>query len=177
MSTLVHSIRRRALVVGLVVASLAGVSGSASAAAQLSNGHVPAKIIGVVDGSLYGYANAYTPEPTRVTGVVDGSLYGYANSYTPTPKFHAAAQLSKRPLSAKIVDGSLYGYANSYTPRSTKITGIVDGSLYGYANSYTPTRSTSAKIPQRPKVVVERTGVRCDVAIGTAYADDLWRCE
>ena len=175
MSTLVHSIRRRALVVGLVVASLAGASGSASAAAQLSNGPVPAKIIGIVDGSLYGYANAYTPEPTKITGVVDGSLYGYANSYTPTPKFHAAAQLSKRPLSAKIVDGSLYGYANSYTPRSTKITGIVDGSLYGYANSYTPTRVR--KIPQRPKVVVERTGVRCDVAIATAYADDLWRCE
>ena len=70
MSTLVHSIRRRALVVGLVVASLAGASGSAyaaSAAAQLSNGPVPAKIAGVIDGSLYGftYANSYTPHRRR----------------------------------------------------------------------------------------------------------------
>ena len=105
MSTLVHSIRRRALVVGLVVASLAGASGSAyaaSAAAQLSNG----------------------PVPTKIPGVVDGSLYGYANSYTPTPKF------PKVP-----------------------------------------------KIPQRPKVVVEPTVVRCDIPVGTAHADDLWRCE
>jgi hypothetical protein len=104
MSTLVHSIRRRALVVGLVVASLAasGSAYAASAAPQLSN----------------------RPLPIKITGVVDGSLYGYANSYTPTPKFR------KVP-----------------------------------------------KIPQRPKVVVERTVVRCDVPVGTAHADDLWRCE
>jgi hypothetical protein len=153
MSTLVHSIRRRALVVGLVVASLAGASGSAyaaSAAAQLSDGPLPTKITGVVDGSLYGYANSYTPAPKfhAVRGVVDGSLYGYANSYTPTPKFHAVRG---------VVDGSLYGYANSYTP--------------------TPTFHKVPKIPQRPKVVVERTVVRCDVPVGTAHAGDLWRCE
>jgi hypothetical protein len=102
MSTLVHSIRRRALVVGLVVASLAGASGSAyaaSAAPQLSN----------------------RPLPIKITGVVDGSLYGYANSYTPTPTFR------KVP-----------------------------------------------KIPQRQKVVVEWTVVRCDVPVGTAHAG---RCE
>ena len=148
MSTLVHSIRRRALVVGLVVASLAGASGSAnaaSAAAQLSNRPLPTKITRVVDGSLYGYANSYTPRSTKVTGVVDGSLYGYANSYT---------------------------------PRSTKVTGVVDWSLYGYANSYTPTPTVHKvpKIPQRPKVVVERTVFRCDVLVGTAHTDDLWRC-
>jgi hypothetical protein len=162
MSTLVHSIRRRALVVGLVVASLAasGSAYAASAAPQLSN----------------------RPLPIKITGVVDGSLYGYANSYTPTPKFHAAAQLSNRPVPTtitRVVDGSLYGYANSYTPLPTKITGLVDGSLYGYANSYTPTPKFRKvpKIPQRPKVVVERTVVRCDVPVGTAHADDLWRCE
>ena len=149
MSTLVHSIRRRALVVGLVVASLAGASGSAnaaSAAAQLSNRTLPTTITRVVDGSLYGFANSYTPRSTKVTGVVDGSLYGFANSYT---------------------------------PRSTKVTSVVDGSLYGFANSYTP-RPTSHKVrslPQRPKVVVERTVVRCDVSVGTAHADDMWRCE
>ena len=117
MSTLVHSIRRRALVVGLVVASLAGASGAAyaSAAAQLSDG------------------------PAKATRIVDGSLYGFANSYTPTRKSHA-------------------------------VKGVVDGSLYGFANSYTPT-------PKSHAVVGERTVVRCDVPVGTAHADDLWRCE
>ena len=161
MSTLVHSIRRRALVVGLVVASLAGASGSAyaaSAAAQLSNGPVPAKTAGVVDGSLYGYANSYTPLPAKIAGAVDGSLYGYANSYTPRPKLNTAAQLSNGPV-------------------PTKITSVVDGSLYGYANSYTPTSKFRKCIPQRQKVVVERTVVRCDVPVGTAHADDPWRCE
>ena len=163
MSTLVHSIRRRALVVGLVVASLAGASGSAyaaSAAAQLSNGPVPTKIAGVVDGSLYGYANSYAPLPTKIAGVVDGSLYGYANSYTSRPKLNTAAQLSNGPV-------------------PTKITSVVDGSLYGYADSYTPTPTFRKvpKVPQRQKVVVERTVVRCDVPVGTAHADDPWRCE
>ena len=133
MSTLVHSIRRRALVVGLVVASLAGASGSASAAP-------------VVDGSLYGYANSYAPMPTKLPGVVDGSLYGYANSYAPLP---------------------------------TKLPGFVDGSLYGYANSYTPTPKFHKvpKVPQRPKVAVERTVGRCDVPVGTAHAGELRPCE
>jgi hypothetical protein len=36
---------------------------------------------------------------------------------------------------------------------------------------------TVAKVPKRPKVVVERTVVRCDVPVGAAHADDLWRCE
>ena len=147
MSTLVHSIRRRALVVGLVVASLAGASGSASAAsaaAQLGNRSLPIKITSVVDGSLYGYANSYMPRSSKISGVVDGSLYGYANSYM---------------------------------PRSTKISGVVDGSLYGYANSYTPASRKVPKLPQRPKVVVEQTVVRCDVPVGTAHADDLSRCE
>ena len=47
MSTLVHSIRRRTLVVGLVVASFAGASGSAFAASA---------------PSPYGYAMQYTPK-------------------------------------------------------------------------------------------------------------------
>ena len=104
MSTLVHSIRRRTLVVGLVVASFAGASGSAFAAS--------------------------VPSP-----------YGYAMQYTPK-------------ASAQKIPESLYGYAMQYTPKAS-----------------------AQKIAQRPKVVVERTGVRCDVSIGTAHADDLERCE
>lgn len=103
MSTLVHSICRRTLVVGLVVASFAGASGSAFAA--------------------FG-----PPSP-----------YGYAMQYTPK-------------ASAKKIPESLYGYAMQYTPKA-KV----------------------KKIAQRPKVVIERTGVRCDVSI--AHADDPWRCE
>ena len=102
MSTLVHSIRRRTLVVGLVVASFAGASGSA-------------------------YAASAPPSP-----------YGYAMQYTPK-------------ASAQKIPESLYGYAMQYTPKA-----------------HVP------KIAQRPEVVVERTGVRCDVSI--AHADDL-RCE
>ena len=140
MSTLVHSICRRTLVVGLVVASFAGASGSAyaaSAAAQLSDG----------------------PQPTKTTGVVDGSLYGYANSYTPKPKLHAV---------------SPYGYAMQYTPKAP--VQKAGQSLYGYAMQYTP-KAPVKKVPQRPKVVVERTDVLCDVLVGTAHAGDLRRCE
>jgi hypothetical protein len=84
MTSLVHPIRRRTLVVGLVVASFAGVTGSAYAAPQV-------------------------------------------------------VQLGDGPPSAKI--------------------------------------STVKRIPKRPKVVVQRTDVRCDVSVGTAHPSDLWRCE
>lgn len=103
MSTLVQSIRRRTLVVGLVVASFAVASGSAFAASA---------------ASPYGYAMHYTPK----------------------------AQVKKVPE-------SLYGYAMHYTPKA------------------------QVKIAQRPKVVVVRTGVRCDVSISTAHAGELARCE
>ena len=122
MSTLVHSIRRRTLVVGLVVASFAGASGSAFAA--------------------FG-----PPSP-----------YGYAMQYTPK-------------ASAQKVPQSLYGYAMQYTPKASAQK--IPESLYGYAMQYTPKASVK-KVAQRPEVVVERTGVRCDVSI--AHADDL-RCE
>jgi hypothetical protein len=39
------------------------------------------------------------------------------------------------------------------------------------------TKIRTAKIPKRPKVVVERTIVRCDVSVDTAHPGDLWRCE
>ena len=104
MSTLVHSICRRTLVVGLVVASFAGASGSAFAASA-------------------------------------ASPYGYAMQYTPKAPVQKAGQ-------------SLYGYAMQYTPKA-------------------PVQ----KVPQRPKVVVERTDVLCDVLVGTAHAGDLRRCE
>ena len=104
MSTLVHSICRRTLVVGLVVASFAGASGSAFAASA--------------------------PSP-----------YGYAMQYTPK-------------ASAQKMPESLYGYAMQYTPKAQV-----------------------QKIAQRPKVVVERTAVLCDVLVGTAHAGDLRRCE
>ena len=104
MSTLVHSIRRRTLVIGLVVASFAAASGSAFA------------------------ASAHSP-------------YGYAMQYTPK------AQAQKAPE-------SLYGYAMQYTPKASV-----------------------KRVAQRPMVVVERTGVRCDVSISAAHAGDLGRCE
>ena len=66
MSTLVHSIRRRTLVVGLVVASFAGASGSAFAASE---------------ASPYGYAMQYTPKASAQK--VAQSPYGYAVQYTP----------------------------------------------------------------------------------------------
>ncbi len=86
MTTLVHSIRRRTLVVGLLVASFAGASGSAYAAPELAH-------IGPPGGP-----------PTAKT-------------------------------------------------------------------------RTLAKVPKRPKVVVERIAVRCDVPAGTSHPGDLWRCE
>ena len=49
-------------------------------------------------------------------------------------------------------------------------------SPYGYAMQYTP-KAPVKKVPQRPKVVVERTDVLCDVLVGTAHAGDLRRCE
>ncbi len=36
---------------------------------------------------------------------------------------------------------------------------------------------TVARIPTRPKKVIERIAVRCDVAIGASHSGDLWRCE
>ena len=122
MSTLVHSIRRHTLVVGLVVASFAGASGSAYAA--------------FAPPSPYGCAMQYTPK-AHVQKIPE-SLYGYAMQYTPN-------------ASAKEIPESLYGYAMQYTPKAHV-----------------------QKIAQRPEVVVERTGVRCDVSI--AHGDDL-RCE
>ena len=124
MSTLVHSIRRRTLVVGLVVASFAGASGSAFAASE---------------ASPYGYAMQYTPK-----------------------------------ASAQKVAQSPYGYAVQYTPKASAQK--IPESLYGYAMQYTPKASVK-KIAQRPKVVVERTVVRCDVPVGDARAGDLARCE
>ena len=124
MSTLVSSIRRRTLVVGLVVASFAGASGSAFAASA---------------ASPYGYAMQYTPK--------------------------ASAQKSAQ---------SPYGYAMQYTPKAS--VQKIRKSLYGYAMQYTP-KASAQKIAQRPKVVAERTGVRCDVSISAAHAGDLGRCE
>ena len=124
MSTLVHSIRRRTLVVGLLVASFAGASGSAFAASA--------------------------PSP-----------YGYAMQYTPK-------------ASAQKVPESLYGYAMQYTPKAQAQK--IPQSLYGYAMQYTPKASVK-RVAQRPMVVVERTGVRCDVSISAAHVGDLERCE
>ena len=58
-----------------------------------------------------------------------------------------------------------------YTPKAKAQK--IPRKLYGYAMQYTP-KAKVQKIAQRPEVVVERTGVRCDVSI--AHADDL-RCE
>ena len=88
MSTLVHSICRRTLVVGLVVASFAGASGSAFAASA---------------ASPYGYAMQYTPK--ALVKNVPQSPYGYAMQYTP-----------KAPVQK--VRQSLYGYAMQYTPKA-----------------------------------------------------------
>jgi hypothetical protein len=73
---------------------------------------------------------------------------------------------------AAIAPPSPYGYAMQYTPKASAQK--IPESLYGYAMQYTPKEKVK-KIAQRPKVVVERTGVRCDVSI--AHADDPWRCE
>jgi hypothetical protein len=86
MTTLGHSIRRRTLVVGLVVASFAGATGSAYAAPGLAHRGPPGG-----------------PRPAKIRMV--------------------------------------------------------------------------AKVAQIPKLVVERTVVRCDVPAGTAHPGDLWRCE
>ena len=94
MSTLVHSIRRRTLVVGLVVASFAGASGSAFAASAPSPygyamQYTPKAQAQKIAQSPYGYAMQYTPK-AQVEN--PQSLYGYAMQYTPKAPVQKIAQ-------------------------------------------------------------------------------------
>ena len=63
--------------------------------------------------------------------------------------------------------------------------GVASGSAYaapavvqlGYGPRRSAKTRTVARIRTRPKKVVERTAVRCDVAIGASHSGDLWRCD